>query len=409
METLILSLVGACITWITNEIKKRYDVSARLVLLWLAVVFAVAHQLFVYFVPELMQQNLMTALTSVLWTAFWIHEFLTRQANGDPISLNILKKWETVVTEEVQWPLNVDVYVAGSDWDERGGAHEQENDEDWQFWEDTPGPAIDIEDLPELTAVSQIEYNQTKQRGKNTCTIVASAWAVGDLIHKEFDDPAKKDIVADAKEDWYEPTRWWYTDKAVNLIRHKTLEHLEEVIYFHKFPTSNRLLRDRLTKKWYRVVTWYSGNADYNKDRDDDGQVSKIHLPTTYSHLVRFKSLRDIIDNYLGRKWNIYSNTTISTMIENGTLHKWGYVFYKPNEKINKKMEEWKERVKAYHERMIINHEYLWLRWPIVRWPKWIERKANRKQDADGRRRVVYGWEWHEYILKWERFLPKIS
>jgi hypothetical protein len=75
----------------------------------------------------------------------------------EPISIDLLNRNEKITEKDLpQEPEDEE--------EMRGGAHEQENDEDWQFGTDTPGPAIAVEDLPILNAVSQIEYNQTKER-----------------------------------------------------------------------------------------------------------------------------------------------------------------------------------------------------------------------------------------------------
>ena len=396
MEILITTIVWATISALIRAIQKRYLVSTRVLLIVFAVIAWVAYQAFVTFVPGEIQQSIVQFLLAIIGTAVWVHEFIARpMIDWEKISFDLLKKWVNEPKQTIQEPIRTSEieHVEEVRW----GAYEQENEEDWQFWEDTPGPAISIEDLPELTEVSQIEYHQTRERGENTCTIVASAWAVWDLIHKRFDAIARADTVATA--DGFDPLRWRYTDKAVKHVQNKTKEHLNEIVYYHKFPSKRRDIREKLTAKWYRIVTWYKWNADYNRDRDDDGVVNKTHSPTTYSHLVRFRSLKTIIDNYFWRRTNVYDNETVDSMIQKWLLHNRAYVYYKPTEKIARTIEDWKQANKAYSEKMKATHDYMWIKWPVVKGPKWIA-KNSTFQTKDGKEFVIYEWEWHEIIKR---------
>lgn len=400
MEILITTTVGIVISTLIRAIQKRYAVSSRILLICFALIAWIGYQLFVTFVPVEIQQNIIQFIVAVIGTAVWVHEFLVRPIlDQDPPSLDILKihkldPRDQIIAQEITHPEDEDEYDSEEEW---WWAHEQENDDDWQFWEDTPWPAISVEDLPELTTTSQIEYHQTRERGKNTCTIVASAGAVGDLIHKRFEAEARKNTVATAEG--YNEARGRYTDKAVRHVQLKTKEHLGQVVYYHKFPTSNTDLRRRLTEKWYRVVTWYRGNSWYNKDRDADGVVTWIHKPTTYSHLVRFRTIKKIIDNYFGRRYNVYDNETVDQMIKEGLLHKRAYVFYLPTPKIGKTIEQRRQAHKEYSERMKVNHDYMRIKWPIVQWPKWIDKKSTF-QEKEGKEFVIYEGERHEIIKR---------
>lgn len=399
MEILITTTIWVVVSALIRAIQKKYVVSNRILLIAFALVAWLAYQLFVTFVPGEVQQTILQFLVAIIGTAVWVHEFIARPIlDKDPPSIDVYSVKD--LTEKINKAINIqedDTVEPEDDEEMRWWAHEQENDEDWQFWEDTPWPAINVEDLPPLDVVSQIEYHQTKERWKNTCTMVTSAGAVGDLTHQRFDADARADTVATA--DGYDPSRWRFTDKAVKHIQNKTKEHLGEIVYFHKFPTRNRELRRKLTEKWYRVITGYKGNSEYNKDRDADGVVTKTHTPTTYAHLVRFRSLKTIIDNYFGRKTNVYDNETIDTMIEKWLLHNRAYVYYKPTPKIGRTIEEWKQASKAYWDKMRVNHDYMWIKWPIVTWPKRIA-KNSTFQKKDDKEFVIYEWERHEIIKR---------
>ena len=112
--------------------------------------------------------------------------------------------------------------------------------------------------------------------------------AVGDLTHQRFDADARADTVATADGTIQVDDG---SEQSSKTHQNKTKEHLGEIVYFHKFPTRNRELRRKLTEKWYRVITGYKWNSEYNKDRDADGVVTK-HTSTTYAHLVGFRTLK---------------------------------------------------------------------------------------------------------------------
>lgn len=373
METILIAIIGAFTTWITNALQKKYDVSARMVLIILAILTWVGYQLFMTFVPEETRANVIQFILWVLWTAFWIHEFLVKPVTWDPIRLGIATKPK----------------------EERWGARERENDEDWRFGEDTPWPQITPEELPPVRSVDVL-YHQTKEWWLNTCTIVASAWAYNDQTNTRFNEIERATIVADALNQWYNPEWWRYTDPAVKLVKDKVKQLHNRIVYYIKFPATDRATWKLLTDKWYRVIGWYRGNASYNRDRDADGVVESVHPNPTYGHLIRYTSTQDVTDNYVGRTHNLYVNTTIDAMLQENLHHNWCYVYFEATPTLQ-------EKIAKFQEYQRQTKEYLIIKWPSAKGPKRIDKGANRMQQGD-KKFVVYKWQRHEYVLPGETF-----
>ena len=220
-------------------------------------------------------------------------------------------KWPLLKNEEEEI-----VYWGAIDW---------VSDRDWIMWD-----IVDPASLPKLKRnfdTSKIQYNQNKGWSNNWCTVFAAMWAVSDLLGITRSENQMKDVYNTAVKEWLDPSYGWYTHKAVDLVRKKTKEHFDIEINFATFEMEDVLLLQSLFEKWYSVVGWYLGNWEYNKDKNDDWVISKIHKPTTYGHAVRRFGKR-VIDNYFGIKWNVYTNDLVKEMLKAGTLHRRWFVYF---------------------------------------------------------------------------------
>jgi len=85
----------------------------------------------------------------------------------------------------------------------------------------------------------------------------------------------------------------------------------------------------------YSVVTGYRGNSKFNTDRDDDNVLDGTAFGgPTYAHCLRVAySVGDdkdiIIDNYKGRKSNVYKakSDNWADLAGNGVFFRSGYIF----------------------------------------------------------------------------------
>lgn len=410
MEIILTTVVWVAISALIRAIQKRYEVSNRILLIVFAIVAWTIYQLFVTFVPWELQQSIIQFIVAILGTAVWVHEFIARPfLDKEPIQLNLLKKWTKTesVTEtiqekfELQWPINEEEEML------RWGAEEREEDDDWIVWEDKPNqPQITLEDLPpaknNFITSWKIQYHQTKEMWKNTCTLASSVWAISDLISKRASAEELQEIVKEAIPLWFSHDRWWYTTdgtehvrKMINKLRNKNLVRLW-------FRMSDTKTVEKVQSLWYTIVVWYRWGKWYNTDRDTDGEVTKLHTDNTYWHLLRM--FWSIIDNYFWRKYNIYQNDVIQEMLQNGTWHKYGYIYVDPDqEPETSDTEKWranfKTKVKAFREQREKTHSHMRIKWPIVNWPKWIDNKSTFQQ-KDGKEFVIYKWERHEIIKR---------
>lgn len=283
-----------------------------------------------------------------------------------------LKAKETDWTESIIQEYQVDIY---DEEEVYGWAIDWIGDSDWLFWS-----IVDITELPNTANTFdkfKIQYNQDKQIGKNSCTVAAAMWAVSDITGLTWTEAQMRDVYESAIKEWLEPSIGWYTHKAVDLVRKKALEHLGVEVNYASLSMSDEKLRNDLMNKWYSIVTGYLGNSAYNKDKNDDWVVTKIHKPTTYWHAIRRTNKSRIVDNYFGIKYNVYTNNLIKEMLDEWTQHKWWFVFFQ----IKSKLDLWKEKVKSRIEAQKVNNLYLFVRKWNSRVPKRISKDFPRKQE----------------------------
>lgn len=321
-------------------------------ILWIAWLVALLSPRLFWF--EITQSEIMWYIEPIAIGVFAILAFYWR----------LVAKWPILETKE-QVTSEI-VYGWAIDWI---------SDSDWIFWE-----AVDPSDLPEVDRnfdTSKIQYNQNLWWSNNWCTVFAAMWAVSDLLGVRWSEEQMKDVYNTAVQEWLDPSIGRYTHKAVDLVRKKTKEHFDIEINFATFHMSESDLIKSLHEKWYSIVSWYLGNWDYNKDKNTDWIIDKIHKPTTYGHAVRRFGER-IVDNYFGIKRNVYTNNLVKEMLEAWTLHKWWFVYFIV----------WQENLK----------EKVWIRKRVS--GNWVERwisKDSKKRVRNGINEVRIGWFWFEY------------
>lgn len=382
-DTIIIAVVGALVSRLTRVIQKKYNVSTRLILTALAFIAWLAYTIFIQFVPEAVQENIIMFITKTVWSALLIHEFFTRQViDWETIKLDIEEKWKDTNKSD-QWEPIRDIYPVFEDHleeleDEQfWWAEEKDDPEDWIMWEDRPNtPQITLQDLHPAKNTfnkSKIQYNQTKEAWKNTCTLVASMWAISDLEDKRVSAEEIVEVVETAKAKWFDHSRWWYTADATNHVR-LTINKLRNIGLIRLgFPMSDIETLKKVQDLWYTVVVWYRWGKGYNADRNEDGVVDRLHTDNTYWHLVRL--FNKIVDNYFGTKWNIYENRVIQEQLKKWTWHKYGYIFVNPDHAPGDTL---KKKIYDFRETRKTTHDLIRIKWPIALWPKRIAKTAER-------------------------------
>lgn len=202
------------------------------------------------------------------------------------------------------------------------------------------------QDIPKAKkSYSGIQYNQ-KDVSSVSCTIHGAIGAVSDLTGYTYSLEERKAL-------WDEAIALgassigWYINKAVDLVKKRAKFDLQ----YHRVTLGSRPFFDALDKG-YTIVVGYSGNTEYNMDRND-GVLDQVSFgDSTYAHCVRMtKSGRDyelIVDNYDYRKSNTYkiNKDNITELVSNGVFFKSGYFYV--NQGTMEQLPEWGEEAWAW-------------------------------------------------------------
>lgn len=330
---------------------------------------------------EITQTEIMEYIEPIAVGVFWILALYWRLVAKWPI-LN-KTDWTESVIQELFEDDDDSLYGWAIDW---------VSETDWIMWE-----VVDPNELPKLTRnfdTAKIQYNQGKWWSNNWCTVFAAMWAVSDLTWIVWSEAQMKDVYNTAVKEWLDPKVWWFTHKAVDLVRKKAKELLGLEINYATFEMSDAKLLNSLADKWYSVVGWFKWNSNYNKDKNEDWIVTNIHKPTTYWHAIR-RFWKRIIDNYFWIKWNVYTNDLVQEMLKAWTLHTWWFVYFKVWED---KLEQWKEKVKANIEDKKKTNDYMFVKKSDkeIRLPYRVP-KNSPKRIENWKKFVKFEWERVEY------------
>lgn len=238
------------------------------------------------------------------------------------------------------------------------------------LWEKLSDYILDawlLDALPKLYMQDEIifQYNQWKQkRSENSCTLFSPIGAVSSLFNVEVPLWAIKEWDDESYTKWRVPWEWWWVQFWVDHITKCWNESEFWKKYWNVAYYSIELKDDELVKwilnKRYSICTWYSWNAKYNKDKNDNWILEWTSFGArTYGHAVQAirseKNPARIQDNYYGTaKYNIYE-----------VLHAFSEIsaFYERWYVLTKVAEDNLERVKelnAFKANALITIEKLW-------------------------------------------------
>ena len=202
--------------------------------------------------------------------------------------------------------------------------------------------------LPQASSTywdKQTQYNQTLV-SKVSCTVHAAAGAFSDQTGNQLTTEQLIEIWSLALKDGASNSWGWFVNKAVQLIR-KYMNNLGyDVVTFRMVLCSDEFYE--ALKKGYSVVTGYRGNKNYNLDLEADGILDGDSFPnSTYGHSIRMinensNSIKIIVDNYKGRKYNTYSikKGNLEPLWKNGVFFNSGYIFANRQDFIEKDKEK---------------------------------------------------------------------
>lgn len=177
-----------------------------------------------------------------------------------------------------------------------------------------------LNSLPKLYLQDEtiFQYNQWKQNwSENSCTLFSPIGAVSSLFNVEIPLDAIKIWDTDSYGKWRVPWEWWWVSMWVDHITKEWNDSefwkkYGKVAYYSIDLKDDELVKGVLEKR-YAICTWYSGNAKYNNDKNDNGVLDWTSFwARTYGHAVEAiwsinKCPARIQDNYYWTaKYNIY-------------------------------------------------------------------------------------------------------
>lgn len=158
------------------------------------------------------------------------------------------------------------------------------------------------------------EYNQNANlRSKKSCTIYSAMGAVSDLFNYKFSLEEIKEIDDLSYQYGRREWQWWYTYKAVDLVRKRWNSKPELVkqygkVAYYRVDLANDSLVNTILTKGYTLCSWYHGNYEYGTDFMKDWVLNLSKLSSnTYNHAVSWRMIdgnRCIKDNYKWRQFN---------------------------------------------------------------------------------------------------------
>lgn len=152
------------------------------------------------------------------------------------------------------------------------------------------------------------EYNQWDSLD---CTIYSALWALSDLYNREVTQKQIDEAVEESYKRWRVKGQWWYVKEAIEMSCKLWKLRFWECPVFYRINNNDDYKIQTCLEHLYTLCTSYNGSRDYNRDRDDNGQIDKVdHWEKTYWHAVNLRKTekreRAVKDNYKWRKTNIY-------------------------------------------------------------------------------------------------------
>ena len=152
------------------------------------------------------------------------------------------------------------------------------------------------------------EYNQWDSLD---CTIYSALWALSDLYNREVTQKQIDEAVEESYKRWRVKGQWWYVKEAVEMCCKLWKLRFWECPVFYRINNNDDYKIQKCLEYLYTLCTSYNGSRDYNRDRDDNGQIDKVdHWEKSYWHAVNLRKTekreRAVKDNYKWRKTNIY-------------------------------------------------------------------------------------------------------
>ena len=232
-----------------------------------------------------------------------------------------------------------------------------------------------LEELPTLELQDQkiFEYDQGNSLD---CTIYSALWACSDLLNIELTEDHFKEAVKESYNRWRIPWEWRLVKEAVELACDMIYKRFKIKLAYYRIPNwFDDDIHDVISKN-YSLCTSFNWNAEYKRDRIDNGRIDNSHKwPFSYWHavcLIERENKKFVKDNYKGRKENGYYTNIyeivpkISTLKYDWCWQNYSYVIVKikdEKEEDIKRLNQMKNAIDQIMEdtdKVIKEHSAMW-------------------------------------------------
>lgn len=195
------------------------------------------------------------------------------------------------------------------------------SDRDYLLWGDSI--QVEIQNRP-YADDTIFEYNQNEV-GAYSCTIHGAMGAVSDLMNYKYSKEERKALWNKAIDQWASETQGWHFYKAVDLVRKEWNAKNKDQIISFRLPYGDTFYE--ALNRGHSLVGGYRGNSKYNLDASDWTLGWTDFKPSTYGHCVRLRKGIKVVDNYLGKKSNLYTIERMDDLIANKVFYDEFYIF----------------------------------------------------------------------------------
>ena len=246
---------------------------------------------------------------------------------------------------------------------------------DWHTDKDRLLTGEMVDNLPELELQDQkiFEYDQSWTLD---CTIYSALGACSDLLNIELTEKQIDEAVEESYNRWRTPWEWRLVKEAVELACDMIYKRFKIKLAYYRIPNwFDDDIHDVISKN-YSLCTSFNWNAEYKRDRIDNGRIDNSHKwPFTYWHavcLIERENKKFVKDNYKGRKENGYYTNIyeivpkISTLKYDWCWQNYSYVIVKikdEKEEDIKRLNEMKNAIDKLIEdtdKVIKEHSEMW-------------------------------------------------
>lgn len=174
-------------------------------------------------------------------------------------------------------------------------------------------------------------YNQNEfasELGYNLCTLYWPMTALSALIGRKLSKEERYELAKlRHKASDFDPSAGGYVYVGIDIVRNwwNAKNPNNKIVSFrvkNRSGTRRRILGNR-----FAYVSWFYGNAKYNKDASDGWLAGTYFGTPTYGHCT-MELLSTVVDNYD----NKYDRADYFGCARNGVLHNNGYVLFFEND-----------------------------------------------------------------------------